>query len=224
MGSSADEDGRHKFFSPGIMNWLMGQISNEDSVEVNFRQHFWLAKTEVTQAQWQAVMGSNPSSFKGPNLPVENVYWRDAEYYISEINGKQILPTGWKFALPTEAQWEYACRAGDKGPYSGGSLDEVGWYKDNSGKTHEVGQKKPNAWGLYDMHGNVAEWCADWYDDRLQGGLDPKGPESGKNRVLRGGSWQTIPSACRAADRPCFGVPNLSGDDIGFRTAIVLSN
>ena len=224
MGSPADENGRGKFFNPGIIKWLTGHLSNEGTVEVNLSQPFWLAKTQVTQAQWQAVMDSNPSSFKGPNLPVEEVYWRDADAYISEINGKQMLPKGWKFALPTEAQWEYACRAGEKGPYSGGSLDEVGWYGGNSGKTHEVGQKKPNAWGLYDMHGNVFEWCADWYDDTPHGGVDPKGPESGQNRVLRGGSWESGDSFCRAACRPCWGVPNFTGDDVGFRTAIVPSN
>ena len=143
------------FIGPG--SFTMGSTSNEEGhssdenqVEVTLSQSFWLAKTEVTQAQWEAVMGSHPSEFKGPNLPVENVNWGDAQAFITKLNEKQILPQGWKFTLPTEAQWEYACRAGEKGPYSGGSLDEVGWYAGNSdSKTHEVAQKKPNALGLY---------------------------------------------------------------------------
>jgi formylglycine-generating enzyme required for sulfatase activity len=208
MGSPANEDGRS---------------SDEDQVEVTLSQPFWLAKTEVTQAQWEAVMGNNPSSFKGPNLPVENVSWEDAQSFIGKLNEKQILPEGWKFALPIEAQWEYACRAGEKGPYSGGSLDEVAWYDGNSGsKTHEVGLKKANAWGLHDMHGNVYEWCADWYDDTLKGGTDPTGPSSGDNRVDRGGSWSINASYCRAASR-FRGFPGLRGDLLGFRPALVPS-
>jgi formylglycine-generating enzyme required for sulfatase activity len=208
MGSPANEDGRS---------------SNEEQVEVTLSQPFWLAKTEVTQAQWEAVMGSNPSSFKGPNLPVENVSWEDAQSFIGKLNEKQILPEGWKFALPTEAQWEYACRAGEKGPYSGGSLDEVAWYDVNSGsKTHEVGLKKANAWGLYDMHGNVWEWCADRYEGTLKGGTDPTGPSSGVDRVYRGGSWRLSASYCRAANRLGF-TPGYRSSNLGFRPALVPS-
>lgn len=197
--------------------------SDEGLVDVTLSQSFWLAKTEVTQAQWEVVMGSNPSQFKGANLPVENVSWDDAQSFIAKLSDKQILPQGWKFALPTEAQWEYACRAGGKGPYSGGSLDEVGWYNGNSGsKIHEVGQKKPNAWGLQDMHGNVLEWCADWYAERLQGGVDPTGPSSGADRVNRGGSWNSYAYVCRAAERRRY----YSGyrlNFLGFRPALVPS-
>ncbi|MFM7603827.1 MAG: formylglycine-generating enzyme family protein, partial [Prosthecobacter sp.] len=157
------------------------------------------------------------------NLPVENVIWEDAQAFIARLNEKRILPADWKFALPTEAQWEYACRACEKGPYSGGTLDEVGWYDGNSGsKTHEVAQKKANAWGLYDMHGNVWEWCADWYDDTLKGGTDPVGPTSGDSRVIRGGSWINVASYCRAASRGRRG-PGSRSDDLAFRPALVPS-
>ena len=211
-------------------SFTMGSTSNEEGhsidenqVEVTLSQSFWLATTEVTQAQWEAVMGSNPSQFKGPNLPVENVSWEDAQAFISKLNDKHILPQGWKFALPTEAQWEYACRAGEKGPYSTGSLDEVGWYDGNSGsQTHETAKKKPNAWGLYDMHGNVDEWCADWYEDTLKGGIDPVGPSSSAYRVRRGGSWCGNASYCRAAYRG-RDYPGDRDYDLGFRPALVPS-
>ncbi len=209
MGSPKDEEAR--------------EDGCEDQVGVVLTKHFWLAKTEVTQAQWESVMGSNPSSFKAPNLPVENVSWEDAQAFIAKLNEKKILPPGWEFALPTEAQWEYACRAGEKGPYSGGSLDVVGWYSKNSGsKTHEVGQKKANAWGLYDMHGNVSEWCADWHEDTLKGGTDPTGPSSGGSRVFRGGSWRDLASGCRAARRN-GGSPGDRYFYLGFRPALVPS-
>jgi formylglycine-generating enzyme required for sulfatase activity len=208
MGSSSNEE---------------GASSDESQVEVTVSQSFWLAKTELTQAQWVAVMGSNPSEFKGLNLPVENVSWEDAQAFIAKLNEKQILPQGWKFALPSEAQWEYACRAGEKGPYSGGSLDEVGWYDGNGGsRTHGVVQKKPNALGLYDMHGNVYEWCSDWYEDTLKGGIDPVGPASGDRRVGRGGSWYVDASRCRAAFRAGF-VPGYRNYDLGLRPALVPS-
>ena len=203
MGSSSNEE---------------GYSIDENQVEVTLSQPFWLAKTEVTQAQWEAVMGGNPSHHKGVNLPVEQVSWEDAQAFIAKLNDKQILPQGWKFALPTEAQWEYACRAGEKGPYSGGSLDEVGWYGCNN--THVVGQKKPNALGLYDMHGNVREWCADWNEDTLKGGTDPAGPTSGDYRVNRGGSWFIFASFCRAASRSNL-VPDGREFDLGFRPAII---
>ena len=210
-------------FTMGSTSNEEGHSSDENQVEVTLSQSFWLAKTEVTQAQWGAVMGSNPSQFKGPNLPVENVSWEDAQAFISKLNDKQILPEGWKFALPTEAQWEYACRAGEKRPYSGGSLDDVGWYIGNSGgKTHEAAKKKPNAWGLYDMHGNVDEWCADWYEDTLKGGIDLVGPSSGALRVLRGGSWYDDASNCRAAYRFRFD-PGGRINFLGFRPALVPS-
>jgi len=210
-------------FTMGSPSSEYGHSSDEGQVDVILSQGFGLAKTEVTQAQWEAVMGSNPSEFKGSNLPVERVGWEDVQAFIAKLNEKQILPQGWKFALPTEAQWEYACRAGEKGPYSGGNLDEVGWYNGNSGsQTHEVAKKRPNALGLYDMHGNVYEWCSDWYEDTLKGGIDPVGPSSSVYRVLRGGSWPYVASACRAAHRRRH-APGNRFNDLGFRPALVPS-
>jgi formylglycine-generating enzyme required for sulfatase activity len=206
MGSPPDEKGR---------------FTNEGQVEVTLSEPFWLSKTEVTQSQWDAVMGSNPSLLKGSNLPVAYVSWEDAKAYITKLNEKGLLPEGWEFALPTEAQWEFACRAGGKEPYSGGSLDEVGWYNDNNEtQPHEVGLKKPNAWGLYDMHGNAWEWCADWYDEALKGGNDPSGPSSGGFRVCRGGSYILGEEHCRAARRDGFDAGLRNGFQ-GFRLALV---
>lgn len=217
MGSQASEKGRNK---------------DENCVEVTISHPLWLAKTQVTLAQWKAVMRTDRIELEcaswydaqATDLPVECVSWYDAQAYLARLNDKQILPRGWKFALPTEAQWEYACRAGETGPYSGGSLDEVGWYDGNSGeKAHKVGRKKPNAWGLHDMHGNVYEWCADWYDDTLNGGIDPTGPSSGRYRVSRGGSWDLDASYCRAAYRFRFH-PGYRNYFLGFRPALVPSS
>ena len=208
-------------FTMGSPSAEEGRSSYENQVSVTMSKAFWMAKTEVTQAQWRAVMGSNPSGFKGDDLPVESVSWEDAQEFIKQVNDSGVLPEGWKMTLPTEAQWEYACRAGETGPYSGGTIDQVAWYLGNSGsKTHAVGTKKSNAWGLHDMHGNVWEWCADWYDDSLSGGTDPSGRSSGVNRVYRGGSGIVYAAYCRSAsqngnfpgDRNCY---------LGFRPTLV---
>ncbi len=160
---------------------------------------FYMGKYEVTQAQWESVMGNNPSYFKGQDLPVEQVSWNDCQEFIRKLNAQG---DGYIYRLPTEAEWEYACRAGTTGDYAG-NLDAMGWYKDNSGsKTHPVGQKQANSWGLYDMHGNVWEWCQDWegaYPSKSV--TDPTGPSSGSARVLRGGSWYDTAAACRSAYR-----------------------
>ena len=178
-----------------------------------------MAKTEVTQLQWQAVMGSNPSEFNKLNLPVENVSWRDAQVFLKKVNAIVGNSDGGEMALPTEAQWEYAARAGESGPYSGGTLDEMAWYADNSGsQTRLVGTKKPNAWGLHDVHGNVWEWCADRYAGELTGGVDPQGAASGQSRVDRGGSWNSSPILCRVAGRS-LNFPSESFDNVGFRVA-----
>jgi formylglycine-generating enzyme required for sulfatase activity len=208
MGSPSTEDGRG---------------SDENQVEVTITEGFWMAKTELTQAQWKAVMGNNPSRFKGADLPVESVNCKEAQEFIEKVNGSGVIPSGWKFAMPTEAQWEYACRAGEKGPFSGGTHDQVAWYDGNSGdKTHPVGTKKSNAWGLHDMQGNVWEWCADWYDVSLRGGTDPSGHSAGVSRVNRGGSWLHYAAYCRAASRLPYS-PDFRLFDLGFRPALVPS-
>ena len=201
-----------------------GRLSDyEDQVHVTLTKGFWMAKTEVTQAQWRAVMGNNPSHFNGDDLPVETVSWDDAQGFIKKVNSSGVMPSGWKMALPTEAQWEYACRAGETGPYSGGAIEQVAWHDENSGdKTHPVGTKKSNAWGLHDMHGNVWEWCADWYGGELSGGTDPSGPSSGVYRVFRGGSWGSLAAFCRAAFRNWFN-PGDRYFGLGFRPALVPS-
>jgi formylglycine-generating enzyme required for sulfatase activity len=204
-------------FAMGSPTSEAGRSDEENQVEVTLSQGFWMAKTEVTQVQWQAVMGENPSEFKGANRPVENVSWNDAQEFLTKVNAIVGNSDGGKMALPTEGQWEYACRAGKTGPYSGGTLDEVAWYEENSGEqTHPVGEKKPNAWGLHDMHGNVGEWCSHCYGESLPGGVDPKGPDSGTNRVIRGGSWSYKAYYCRVAGRYHYD-PSVSNDVFGFR-------
>jgi formylglycine-generating enzyme required for sulfatase activity len=180
---------------------------------------FEIARHEVTQAVWQAVMGTNPSTFKAPDRPVEQVSWNDVQEFLAALNGRR---DGYHYRLPTEAEWEYAARAGSTGAYYG-SLDAIAWYGVNSGgQTHPVGQKLPNAWGLHDMQGNVWEWCQDWYQDdyyRTLGAppaLDPRGPASGQQRVLRGGSWYKflwfLRVSSRFASRPSGRFPH-----VGFR-------
>ncbi len=175
--------------------------------QVTISKPFWMAKTEVTQAQYQQVMGRNPSSFKGAQNPADTVSGDDAMNFcinLTEIEHQSgRLSPEFEYALPTEAQWEYACRAGTTGKYAG-SLDAMAWYKETSKKkTHSVGAKQANAFGLYDMHGNVWEWCADWYASKSYGEnvTDPEGPSSGSFRVIRGGCWADSASDCRSAFR-----------------------
>jgi formylglycine-generating enzyme required for sulfatase activity len=164
--------------------------------KVTITKPFYLGKYEVTQEQWQAVMGNNPSYFKGPKNPVEMVSWYGCHAFRAKLNEK-FSSGGVKFGLPTEAQWEYACRAGTTTRYSFGDdpakLDDYAWWSENAkDTTHPVGQKKPNAWGLCDMHGNVWERCVDWFGEDYYAkspAEDPVGPDSGASRVLRGGSW-----------------------------------
>jgi formylglycine-generating enzyme required for sulfatase activity len=193
---------------------------------VTLSQGFWLGKFQVTQAQWEIVMRNNPCQFKGSRLPVETVSWTEAMAFCGELTERehaQTLPKGYVYTLPTEAQWEFACRATTLGPYAGdGQLDNMGWYRENShSRTQPVGQKSANAWGLFDMHGNVWEWCADWFGDYPGGHVcDPVGPAFGVNRVCRGGGWASIAGYCRSAYRDWFDA-NSRGGGLGFRIALV---
>ena len=197
-------------FTMGSPTSELGRYSNETQHRVTLTKGFWMMETQVTQKQWKAVMGSNLSNFKGDDLPVEKVSWNDCQEFC-----KKCTQLGLPVQLPTEAQWEYACRAGTTGAYAG-NLADMAWYSSNSG-THPVGTKKPNAWGLYDMHGNVWEWCADWYGDYPSGSVtDPTGPSSGSNRVLRGGCWIIYAPFCRSAYRGNLD-PGNRGDGLGFR-------
>ena len=187
---------------------------------------FYLGKYAVTQVQWVAVMGSNPSRFKGRNNPVEMVSWNDTQEFIKRLNAKEGHN---RYRLPTEAEWEYAARAGTSSAYFFGddknALSEYAWYMGNSGdKARPVGQKQPNAWGLYDIYGNVWEWVLDWYEKSYYANspeTDPKGPPSGKNRVRRGGSWSRTDDTCRSAYRS-YRTPAFRYDNMGFRLALSL--
>ena len=209
--------------------FTMGATSEQGSDAYNWEKpahsvalsSFYIGKTEVTQELWQAVMGSNPSEFKGAKRPVENVSWDDCQEFISKLNQK----TGKQFRLPTEAEWEYAARGGNSSQgykYSGSnSVDDVAWYEDNSGSTtHEVATKRANELGLYDMSGNVLEWCSDWYGSYSSSAqTNPTGPSSGSNRVLRGGSWRNLAGSCRVSDRKDFS-PGFRFHHLGLRLAL----
>lgn len=184
---------------------------------------FSIGKYEVTQEEWEAVMGTNPSYFKGDKRPVEQVSWDDCQDFIRELNRL----TGKCFRLPTEAEWEFAARGGNRGKdydnkYAGSTnIGSVAWYDSNSGsKTHDVGQKSPNELGLYDMTGNVWEWCQDRYGSYSSDAqMNPKGPSSGSNRVSRGGSWNYGARGCRVSYRSNF-TPTFRSNVIGLRLAL----
>ena len=179
-------------FTMGSPSSEPDRSSDEVQHEVVLTRGFFLAETECTQGQWESVMGGNPSHFKGSERPVEQVSWEEAEEYCRKLTAKQraegILPDKWEWRLPTEAEWEYAARAGTTGARYG-ELDAIGWYDDNSGRqTHPVKQKAANAGGLYDLMGNVWEWGSDWSGDYPTGSVtDPTGSSSGSLRVMRGG-------------------------------------
>ena len=197
-----------------------GRFAAEVQHGVRISEGFWMGKYEVTQGEWEAVMGSNPSYFEscGARCPVESVSWNDVQGFIAELNARE-SGKGNRYRLPTEAEWEYAARAGTTGARHG-VLGSIAWYEDNSGgRTHPVGQKRANAWGLHDMLGNVWEWTADWYGDYPSGLVtDPRGPSTGSDRVFRGGSWfaWNVRSANRLYDSPGFrGYDDIAG--VGFR-------
>jgi formylglycine-generating enzyme required for sulfatase activity len=200
-------------------------ISNEKPVHEVCVNNFWMGKYEVTQGQWERIMGSNPSHFKrGSNYPVEQVSWNDVQNFIQRLNQQ----TGKRFRLPTEAEWEYAARSGGKrekwsGTSSESELGEYAWCYVNSGSsTHPVGQKRPNGLGLFDMGGNVWEWCQDWYDEGYYGKsprINPEGPSSGQYKVLRGGSWVNNPWFVRASARVWLD-PTYRSSSTGFRLVL----
>jgi hypothetical protein len=223
----------------------LGREDDEIRHEVTLTQDFYMQTTEVTQEQWQAVMGQNPSYFPncGPNCPVDSVSWDDVQVFIERLNAQRA--DGYKYRLPTEAEWEYAARAGSNTAFCEGDITEpegndpilntLGWYGENSDASYEgcreqddggctgtqpVGGKNPNAWGLFDMHGNLSEWCSDWYGDYPANSItDPQGPSSGNSRVLRSGGWYLEPWHCRSANRR-WDEPGSRGNGGGFRLAV----
>jgi formylglycine-generating enzyme required for sulfatase activity len=227
MGSPEGEDGRN---------------TDETRHRVTLTKGFWLGKTEVTQRQWEAVMGSNPSNFGDDDLPVESVSWDDCQAFCRRLNEKLTSPCFAKvtagagilscFRIPTEAEWEYACRAGTETVFCYGDVLDATLASYNGhypyggaaksvyrARTTTVGSFRPNAWGLYDMHGNVWEWCADRYGDYSEyGTTDLAGTAAGADRVIRGGSWSFFARGCRSAAR-CRIDPSGRRFDIGFRLA-----
>jgi len=198
MGSDWDEAWRQEDEKPHVVN-----LTND----------FYMSRTEITQVQWESVMDYNRSSRKGDTLPAEKMSWREAVAFcekLSEMEGKT-------YRLPTEAEWEYACRAGSGEPFYG-KLNDVAWYAMNSNsQTHPVAEKEPNAWGLYDMHGNVSEWCLDYYEPSYpDSAQNPTGPQEGTIKVIRGGSFATFPAGLRAAARQ-NGPPAYKYIETGFR-------
>ena len=227
MGSPEDEQ-------PGRRNW-------ERQHQVTLSHGFWMLETPVTQEMWESVMGSNPSGIsRGNKYPVNNVTWYECQEFVQKLNdilaGTPCAPEGFKFSLPTEAQWEYACRAGTTTAYYFG--DTLTLQQANFGAFHtltpqqanfgmsvdglsEVGKYPANAWGLFDMHGNVWEWCLDWHGDYPSGAVtDPTGAPHGTDRVRRGGSWDGNAADCRSAYRS-RDTPSTRGTYLGFRLALV---
>ncbi|QDU18944.1 SUMF1/EgtB/PvdO family nonheme iron enzyme [Urbifossiella limnaea] len=202
MGSPPDEPGRRDTEGPHPVTIAAG---------------FYMATTPVTQAQWRAVMGADGSRFRGDLHPAESLSWDAAAEFCARLRRSDGRP----YRLPTEAEWEYACRAGAATAYHTGegepALAAAGWYAGNSqGHTHPVGRLAPNAWGLFDTHGNVWEWCQDWYAGPLKGGVNPTGPAHGSSRTLRGGSWKDAARHCRAARRLSY-APGYQDETIGCR-------
>jgi formylglycine-generating enzyme required for sulfatase activity len=213
-------------FTMGSPSDELGRDSGETQHQVTLTKSFYMMTTEVTQAQWEAVMGSNPSSSSGcSTCPVEQVSWNDVQSYITQMN----LRDEGTYSLPTEAQWEYAARAASTTAFANGgitetgcgfdpNLDAIGWYCYNSAdETHPVAGKAANAWGLYDMSGNVFEWCQDWFGSYSSSAVtDPTGPSSGSFRIIRGGSWDFLAKYSRSAFR-IGRDPDDSYSYLGFR-------
>jgi formylglycine-generating enzyme required for sulfatase activity len=230
MGSSKDviEEELRLYGDDG---WYRDRLPGEGPQHrVRITRPCWLGATVVTQEEYQRVLGSNPSKFQGdPKRPVEMVSWDDALEFcrrLSELPGEKAAKR--RYGLPTEAQWEHACRVGTTTRWYAGDneagLGDVAWFYTNAGRqTHPVGGKKPNAWGLDDMHGNVWEWCQDWYDKEYYAKStmdDPAGPPGGSDRVCRGGSWDSPAWSCRSAIR-AYNDPGLRHYGLGFRVSQV---
>lgn len=209
--------------APGefVMGNGRGANATERDHPVRITRPYLIGVTEVTQAQWAALMPDNPSRCRGDDLPVTNITWLEATEFCRRLSVKE----GRIYRLPTEAEWEYACRAGTSTAFSFGdsaaALDAFAWFNRNArGVPQRVATKKANPWGLYDMHGNVREWCSDWFSFRYPAGVqvDPAGPDSGSERVRRGGCVGLFASAATSGARDC-GPPDASWDDVGFRVA-----
>lgn len=206
----------------------IGDADETPRHEVVLSRAYYFGKYEVTQEQWQKIMGENPSAFKGGKHPVDSVSWDACQVFLKKLREK----TGRRFTLPTEAQWEYACRAGTTTRWNFGDDEkqagDSAWLEVNSeGKTHPVGQKKPNAWGFYDLHGNVWEWCSDWYARPYPNHqvTDPHypGPQPETSPVLRGGGWGEHPLNARSAYRNCNGASN-GHNGTGFRCVLEIAS
>ena len=209
-------------FTMGSPQTEKGRSTNEIQHDVVITESYYIGKFEVTQEQWLVVMGNNPSQIKRGKLPVTNISWEDCQEFIKKLNAK----TNGGYRLPTEAEWEYACRAGTSTAYSFGENSTPMNANYNHFKVPQypsvvlVGRYKPNAFGLYDMHGNVGEWCADWYGDYPAGEVtDPKGPATGSTRVWRGGSIIGQAAFIRSSFRFPFAAPNIQRGDLGLRLA-----
>ena len=208
-----------------------GQFKTINNITIHISKGFWIGRYPITQEQWEAVMGKNPSICLGvgPKAPVDNLSWQECQMFIDKEN----KDLGIDLRLPSEAEWEYACRAGTTTQLNNGksvttasdhcpNLDEVAWngggWQDQIESSQPVGQKKPNAWGLYDMHGNVWEWCNDWDGDYPpeDGVINPSGPSSGMYRVIRGGSWYSAPVMFGSSKRDSI-QPDYKSNDLGFR-------
>lgn len=234
----------HGDFTMGSPSDEIGRSEDEDQESVRISQSFWIADTPITNRQWSmaakywpSAMPDNPSQGKEPDCPVDQLNWQDAAHICDVLthlgHAQGWLPNSWRCAMPTEAQWEYACRAGTKTSLNNGKdltvedgrcphLDEVAWYSANSsgGKVHPVRLKEPNSWGLFDMHGNVSEWCLDWYGSSLWGGIDPSGPRYGEYHVKRGGSSYLKATFTTCSCR-CHPIPSDDCHGVGLRIVVI---
>lgn len=211
----------------------LGRGADESQVPVRISRGFWMGRTEVTQGQWMAIMGKNPSQNQSSlDLPVDSVTWTEAQEFVNALNAMSVASAPWQVALPTEAQWEYACRAGTRSAFGfGDALNGMQANCDGNDpygtsmqgpyirRSAQVGSYRPNAWGIHDMHGNVWEWCADRYSTTLSGGTDPMGPASGDERVDRGGGWANSAVNCRSANRSSFR-PQTRSKYLGLRLVV----